>query len=101
MAKKKIELSDEVLNDAASRVADMLNLTHWFLQEHNLPPEAAIAMFDAAGRAMFIEHNMCLCDECVDAQMKKYRHDIKERYECDEPIEADYSGSLPAMGSCK
>jgi hypothetical protein len=30
------------------------------------------------------------CDKCVDKQMKKYRRDIKERYECDEPIEADY-----------
>ena len=28
-----------------------------------------------------------VCDRCEEQQMKRYRRDIKSRYECDEPIE--------------
>lgn len=30
------------------------------------------------------------CDKCHAKKMRGYRPDIMERYECDEPIEADY-----------
>jgi hypothetical protein len=29
------------------------------------------------------------CDKCEEEKMKRYRSDIHERYECDEPIEED------------
>jgi len=29
------------------------------------------------------------CDKCEEKQMSKYRKDIHERYECDEPIEPE------------
>lgn len=31
-----------------------------------------------------------VCDQCRADKMKRFRDDIKERYECDEPIEEDY-----------
>jgi len=30
-----------------------------------------------------------VCDKCFDQKMSRYRRDIKERYQCDEPIEDD------------
>lgn len=30
------------------------------------------------------------CEKCRQKKLSKYRPDIKSRYECDEPIEADY-----------
>ena len=29
------------------------------------------------------------CDKCYTEKMKGYRHDIHERYECNEPIEEE------------
>jgi hypothetical protein len=29
------------------------------------------------------------CDDCYDHQLKRFRDDIFERYECDEPIDED------------
>lgn len=35
------------------------------------------------------------CEKCEDEQMKKYRPDIMDRYEADEPIEPeDYEGPM-------
>jgi hypothetical protein len=30
------------------------------------------------------------CDKCVKEKLSHYRYDIKERYECDDPIDEDY-----------
>jgi hypothetical protein len=30
------------------------------------------------------------CEKCVKERLSHYRNDIKERYECDEPIDEDY-----------
>lgn len=30
------------------------------------------------------------CEDCEEEKMSRYRPDIHERYECDEPIDEDY-----------
>ena len=30
-----------------------------------------------------------VCNECIDEKLKRYRPDIMERYQCDEPIEPE------------
>jgi len=31
-----------------------------------------------------------VCDACREAQLKRYRPNIKAQYDCEEPIEPDY-----------
>jgi hypothetical protein len=45
------------------------------------PPSA-----QADGYGIFLCYT---CDKCYKKKMAKYRSDIRERYECDEPIEED------------
>lgn len=40
--------------------------------------------YDGYGIFMFYS-----CDKCHEAQLRKFRPDIFERYECDEPIDAE------------
>ena len=30
-----------------------------------------------------------VCDKCIDKKLKRYRPDIMEQYQCDEPIEPE------------
>jgi hypothetical protein len=45
---------------------------------------SAHADFDGYGIFLFYA-----CDKCREKKIKQFRRDIFERYECDEPIEAD------------
>lgn len=46
--------------------------------------EYPVAEYDGHGIFLFYA-----CGQCRERQLKKYRPDIKERYECDEPIDED------------
>lgn len=53
-------------------------------QDHRCDPDEAEVVYD--GHGIYLCR---ACPICYDTKVGQYRHDIMDRYDCDEPIEPE------------